>query len=90
MHLSQYVFTNKLRKAMILKNFFQAKDANMMRQPLTDFQDPRMNIDVITVDYESILPIAMLCVASSGSSCPTISVVCDELYKAYKNTMAEW
>ncbi|XP_073019038.1 wall-associated receptor kinase-like 21 [Primulina eburnea] len=67
----------------------KAKDVNMMRRPLTDFQDPRMYVDVNTIDFESILQIAVLCVASSGSGRPTISVVCDELDKAYKNTIAE-
>lgn len=90
MHLSQCVFTNKLRKAMILKKkFFQAKDVNMMKRPLTDFQDPCLNGDIITIDFESILQIAVLCVASSRSGRPTILMVCEELDKAYKNTVAE-
>ncbi|KZV24294.1 putative receptor-like protein kinase [Dorcoceras hygrometricum] len=67
----------------------KAKDVSMLRRPLTDFQDPHMCGDIVTTDFESILQIAVLCVASSGSGRPTIGVVCDELDKAYKNTMVE-
>ncbi|KZV36425.1 putative receptor-like protein kinase [Dorcoceras hygrometricum] len=67
----------------------KAKDVNMMRRPITDFQDQRMKGDVITADFESILQIAVLCVANSSTGRPTIEVVCEELDKVYKNTQAE-
>ncbi|XP_073277700.1 probable receptor-like protein kinase At5g38990 [Primulina huaijiensis] len=67
----------------------KAKDVNMMKRPITDFQDQRMKGDVITVDFESILQIAVLCVANSSTGRPTIDLVCEELDKAYKNTQAK-
>ncbi|KAG8380381.1 hypothetical protein BUALT_Bualt06G0009500 [Buddleja alternifolia] len=67
----------------------KAKDVNMGKRPLTDFQDPRMQGNVITVDFESILQIAVLCVANSSTGRPTIDLVYDELEKAWKNTQFE-
>ncbi|KAI3459073.1 hypothetical protein Pfo_015736 [Paulownia fortunei] len=67
----------------------KAKDVNMGKRPLTDFQDPRMKGDIISVDFESILQIAVLCVASSSTGRPTIDLVFEELEKAWKNTQRE-
>ncbi|KAK6156428.1 hypothetical protein DH2020_010676 [Rehmannia glutinosa] len=67
----------------------KAKDVNMGKRPLTDFQDHRMRGNVISVDFESILQIAVLCVASSSTGRPTIDLVFDELEKAWKNTQRE-
>ncbi|XP_022871148.1 putative serine/threonine-protein kinase [Olea europaea var. sylvestris] len=67
----------------------KAKDVNMGKRPLTDFQDPRMKGSVNTVDFESILQIAVLCVASSSRGRPTIDLVFEELDKAWRNTEAE-
>lgn len=67
----------------------QAKDVNMGKRPLTDFQDPGMKGNVISVDFESILQIAVLCVASSSTGRPTIDLVFEELDKACKNTQLE-
>ncbi|CAI9772410.1 unnamed protein product [Fraxinus pennsylvanica] len=67
----------------------KAKDVNMGKRPLTDFQEPRMKGSVNTVDFESILQIAVLCVASSSRGRPTIDLVFEELDKAWRNTKAE-
>ncbi|XP_073151901.1 probable receptor-like protein kinase At1g11050 [Henckelia pumila] len=67
----------------------KAKDVNMMKRPISDFQDQRMKGNVITVDFESILQIAVLCVANSSTGRPTIELVYGELDKAYKNIQAE-
>ncbi|XP_051140146.1 probable receptor-like protein kinase At3g17420 [Andrographis paniculata] len=67
----------------------KAKEVNMGKLPLIDFQDPRLKGEVICVDFESILQIAVLCVASSSSGRPTIELVCQELEKARKNTQKE-
>ncbi|XP_057802199.1 probable receptor-like protein kinase At5g38990 [Salvia miltiorrhiza] len=67
----------------------KAKDVNMHKRPLTDFQDHRMKGNIVTVDFESILQIAVLCVASSSTGRPTIDLVIDELEKALKNTQLQ-
>ncbi|KAI3470398.1 hypothetical protein Pfo_027061 [Paulownia fortunei] len=67
----------------------KAKDASMGKRPLTDFQDPRITGDVNSVDFESILQIAVLCAASSSTGRPTIDLVFEELERAWKNTQAE-
>ncbi|KAK4487861.1 hypothetical protein RD792_003597 [Penstemon davidsonii] len=67
----------------------KAKDVNMGKRPLADFQDPRMKGNVISVDFESILKIAVLCVAGSSTGRPTIDQIFEELDKAWKNTRAE-
>ncbi|KAI3470396.1 hypothetical protein Pfo_027059 [Paulownia fortunei] len=67
----------------------KAKDVSMGNRPLTDFQDPRMTGDVNSVDFESILQIAVLCAASSSTGRPTIDLVFEELERAWKNTQAE-
>ncbi|KAH6838097.1 hypothetical protein C2S53_001188 [Perilla frutescens var. hirtella] len=67
----------------------KAKDVNMQKRPLTDFQDRTMKGTIVTVDFESILQIAVLCVASSSTGRPTIDLVVDELEKALKNTRSQ-
>ncbi|XP_022893069.1 probable leucine-rich repeat receptor-like protein kinase At5g49770 [Olea europaea var. sylvestris] len=66
----------------------KAKDVNMGKRPLTDFQDPRLKGSANTLDFEAILQIAVLCVASSSRGRPTIDLVFDELDKAWRNTEA--
>ncbi|KAI3732949.1 hypothetical protein L1987_64162 [Smallanthus sonchifolius] len=67
----------------------KAKDVSMGMRPLTDIEDPRMNGNLNTVDFESILQIAMLCVAKSSKGRPTIDVVFGEMDKAWQNTLAD-
>ncbi|CAI9759265.1 unnamed protein product [Fraxinus pennsylvanica] len=67
----------------------KAKDVNMGRRPLTDFQDPRLKGSVNTLHFEYILKIAVLCVASSSRGRPTIDLVFEELDKVWRNTEAE-
>lgn len=76
----------KCTRYWILKSL-QANDVNMMRRPIADFQDQRMKGGVITVDFESIPQIAVLCVANSIAGRPTIELVYEELDKAYKNRL---
>lgn len=76
-------------KCLINLEFVQAKDVSMGKRPLTDFEDPRLNGNLNTVDFESILQIAVLCAAKSSKGRPTIDVVYDELDKVWKNTNAE-
>ncbi|KVI07924.1 Concanavalin A-like lectin/glucanase, subgroup, partial [Cynara cardunculus var. scolymus] len=52
----------------------KAKDVSMGRRPLTDIEDPKLNGNLNTVDFESILQIAVLCVAKSSKGRPTIDV----------------
>lgn len=61
----------------------------MGKRPLSDLEDPRLNGKINKADFESILQIAVLCVAKSSNGRPTIDVVFDEIDKAWKNTMAE-
>ncbi|KAE8687322.1 putative Serine-threonine protein kinase, plant-type [Hibiscus syriacus] len=67
----------------------KATDVSMGKRPLTDFEDPRLHGDLNRKDFESILHIAVLCVAKSSRGRPPIDVVFDELDKAWKNTEAE-
>ncbi|XP_071697418.1 probable serine/threonine-protein kinase PBL21 [Rutidosis leptorrhynchoides] len=67
----------------------KAKDVNMGRRPLTDFEDPRLNGNLNTQDFESILQVAVLCVAKSSKGRPTIDVVFSEMDKAWQNTAAD-
>lgn len=59
----------------------QAKDANLGNRPFSDFEDPRLNGHLNKKDFESILQIAVLCVAKSSKGRPTIDVVFDEMEK---------
>ena len=61
----------------------------MGKRPLRDFEDPRLNENLKTVDFESILQIAVLCAAKSSKGRPTIDVVFEEMDKAWKNTVAD-
>nr|XP_043633031.1 wall-associated receptor kinase-like 21 [Erigeron canadensis] len=67
----------------------KAKDVSMGRRPLTDIEDPRLNGNLNTVDFESILQVAVLCVAKSSKGRPTIDVVFGEMDKAWQNTLAD-
>lgn len=67
----------------------QARDVNMGKRPIKDFEDPRLNGNINRADFESILKIAVLCVAKSSKGRPTIDVVYEEIDKAWKNTMVE-
>ncbi|GFS45986.1 hypothetical protein Acr_00g0099340 [Actinidia rufa] len=67
----------------------KAKDVSMGKRPLTDFVDLRLNGNINSVDFESILQIAVLCVAKSSKGRPSIDVVFDEMEKSWKNTQTE-
>ncbi|WOH07945.1 hypothetical protein DCAR_0727380 [Daucus carota subsp. sativus] len=67
----------------------KAKDVSMGKRPLSEIKDPRLQGNLNSVDYESILQVAVLCVARSSKGRPTIDVVFDEMDKAWKNTIAE-
>ncbi|KAI7744667.1 hypothetical protein M8C21_031784 [Ambrosia artemisiifolia] len=73
----------------IVHRDIKAKDVNLGRRPLTDFEDPRLKGNLNTVDFESILQIAVLCVAKSSKGRPTIDVVFGEMDKAWQNTLAD-
>ncbi|CAL5364865.1 unnamed protein product [Camellia sinensis] len=63
----------------------KAKDVSIGKRPLTEFEDPRLNGSTNSVDFESLLQIAVLCVAKSSRGRPTIDVVFEEMDKAWKN-----
>ncbi|XVF42454.1 hypothetical protein PTKIN_Ptkin01aG0364700 [Pterospermum kingtungense] len=67
----------------------KAKDVSMGKRPLKDFQDPRLKGDLNWADFESILRIAVLCVAKSSAGRPTIGIVFDEMERAWQNTLAD-
>lgn len=67
----------------------QAKDVSMAKRPLKDFEDPRLKGQLNSVDFESILQIAVLCVAKSSKGRPTIEVVFEEMDKVWKNTSSD-
>ncbi|MED6111297.1 hypothetical protein PIB30_051151 [Stylosanthes scabra] len=64
----------------------KARDVSLGKRPLSDFEDPRLGGKVNTKDFESILHIAVLCVAKNGKSRPTIEVIFDELDTVYRDT----
>ncbi|XP_072950394.1 probable serine/threonine-protein kinase PBL28 [Typha angustifolia] len=64
----------------------KAKDVMNGKRPLEDFIDPRLNGELSLRDFESILRVAVLCIASSSKGRPTIKDVIDELDKAWRNT----
>ncbi|KAF8388470.1 hypothetical protein HHK36_027142 [Tetracentron sinense] len=66
----------------------KAKDVVMRKRPLKDFEDPRLLGNLNLVDFDSILQVAVLCVAKSSKGRPTIDVVFEEMEKAWKNTSA--
>lgn len=61
----------------------------MGKRGLKDFEDPRLKGEVNSVDFESILQIAVLCVAKSSKGRPTIDVVVEEMEKVLKNTLSD-
>ncbi|BFG37278.1 hypothetical protein CerSpe_235520 [Prunus speciosa] len=67
----------------------KAKDISMNKRPPEDLEDPRLNGNVNKVDFESILQVAVLCVAKSSKGRPTIDLVYEEMDKAWKNTLAD-
>lgn len=67
----------------------KAKDVSMGKRPLKDIEDPRLQGNLNSVDFESILQIAVLCVAKSSDGRPSIDIVFEELDKAWKNTLAD-
>lgn len=62
---------------------------SMAKRPLKDFEDPRLKGQLNSVDFESILQIAVLCVAKSSKGRPTIEVVFEEMDKVWKNTLSD-
>lgn len=62
---------------------------SLNKRPPEDLEDPRLNGNVNKADFDSILQIAVLCVAKSSKGRPTIDVVFEEMDKAWKNTVAE-
>ncbi|XP_047257822.1 putative wall-associated receptor kinase-like 16 isoform X2 [Capsicum annuum] len=67
----------------------KAKDVSMGKRGLKDLEDPRLKGEVNSVDFESILQIAVLCVAKSSKGRPTIDVVFEEIDKVWKNTSSD-
>ncbi|KAG5581356.1 hypothetical protein H5410_051983 [Solanum commersonii] len=67
----------------------KAKDVSMGKRELKDFDDPQLKGEVNSVDFESILQIAVLCVAKSSKGRPTIEVVVEEMEKVLKNTLSD-
>ncbi|XP_030520945.2 probable receptor-like protein kinase At1g11050 [Rhodamnia argentea] len=67
----------------------KARDVSMGKRPLEDFEDPRLNGNINKADFESILQVAVFCVAKDSKDRPTIDMFFDELEKAWKNTVAE-
>ncbi|CAN4115244.1 unnamed protein product [Withania somnifera] len=67
----------------------KAKDVSIGKRGLKDFEDPRLKGEVNSVDFESILQIAVLCVAKSSKGRPTIDVVFEEMDKVWKNTLSD-
>ncbi|KGN66709.1 hypothetical protein Csa_006865 [Cucumis sativus] len=65
----------------------KAKDVNMGLRALSDFEDPKLKGNVNKADFESILQVAVLCVAKSSKGRPTIDIVFEELDKAWQNTI---
>ncbi|KAF5948187.1 hypothetical protein HYC85_014144 [Camellia sinensis] len=45
----------------------KAKDVSMGKCPISDFEDPRLNGNVNSVDFEFILQIGVLCVLKNDS-----------------------
>ncbi|KAL7215561.1 hypothetical protein ACSBR1_027672 [Camellia fascicularis] len=54
----------------------------MGKCPISDFEDPRLNGNVKSVDFESILQIGVLCFAKLSRGRPTIEMVLNVLDKA--------
>ncbi|KAK6243428.1 hypothetical protein QUC31_009837 [Theobroma cacao] len=67
----------------------KAKDVSMGKRPSKDFEDPRLKGNLNRVDFESILQIAVLCIAKSSTGRPTIDIVFEEMERAWQNTLAD-
>lgn len=67
----------------------KARDVSIGIRPLSDFEDPRLNGNVNKADFESILQVAVFCVAQESKDRPTIDMFFHELEKAWKNTVAK-
>ncbi|XP_074324419.1 leucine-rich repeat receptor protein kinase HPCA1-like [Apium graveolens] len=67
----------------------KAKDVIKKERPLSEFIDHRLHENLNIVAFESILEVAVLCVAKSGKARPSIDVIFSELDKAWKNTVLE-
>ncbi|XP_039170366.1 probable receptor-like protein kinase At2g42960, partial [Eucalyptus grandis] len=67
----------------------KARDVSIGKRPLSDFEDPRLNGNVNKADFESILQVAVFCVAQESKDRPTIDMFFHELEKAWKNTVAK-
>lgn len=67
----------------------KARDVSFGKRPLMDFVDPRLQGDLNMTDFESILQLAVLCVARSSDGRPSIDIVFEELDKAWNNTLAD-
>jgi len=61
----------------------------MRKRELKDFEDRQLKGEVNSVDFESILQIAVLCVSKSSKGRPTIEVVVEEMEKVLKNTLSD-
>ncbi|KAF9606202.1 hypothetical protein IFM89_023657 [Coptis chinensis] len=79
-------FLHSYPDGCIVHRDIKAKDVIMGKRPLSDFEDPRLNGDLNVEDFESILHIAVLCVAKSSKGRPPIDVVLQELDKVWMNT----
>lgn len=80
----------KAKREVISSYFFwQAKDVCLGKRPVKDFEDPRLGGKINRADFESILQIAVLCVAKSSKGRPTVDVVFEEIDKAWKNTVID-
>ncbi|GKU87299.1 hypothetical protein SLEP1_g1722 [Rubroshorea leprosula] len=67
----------------------KAKDVSVGKRPFTDFVDSRMKGSVNNADFNSILQVAVLCVAKLSKGRPPIEEVFDVMEKAWKNTVVE-
>ncbi|MQL81234.1 hypothetical protein Taro_013701 [Colocasia esculenta] len=66
----------------------KAKDVAQRKRPLEDFVDHRLEKDVNLADFNSILQIADLCVASSSQGRPSSEDLFYELDRIWTNTLA--
>lgn len=71
------------------KLLLQARDVSLGTRPSSDFEDPRLNGKLNKVDFESILQLAVLCVAKLGKNRPDIDVVYDEMDRIWQKVYAE-
>ncbi|XP_041017928.1 probable serine/threonine-protein kinase PBL22 [Juglans microcarpa x Juglans regia] len=66
----------------------KAKDVNMGKRPVSDFEDQTLKGNFNKADFQSILQVAVLCVSNTSIGRPNIGVVFDELDKIWKNTFS--